>query len=1282
VSSEPADRALRELLDERIAVLDGAWGTMLQGVGLTPADYRNERLAGHPKDVTGDPDLLNLTRPDVVLDVHRQYLAAGADITTTNTFTATSIGQADYGLQSLVREMNVRGAELARQAADEASKDHSKFVAGSVGPLNVTLSLSPRVEDPAYRAVTFDQVRDAYAEQISALADGGVDLLLVETIFDTLNAKAAIAAAREVAPHLPLWISVTIVDLSGRTLSGQTVEAFWNSVAHANPLVVGLNCSLGAAEMRPHVVELGRLASTYTASYPNAGLPNAFGGYDETPAETATLLREFAEAGAVNIVGGCCGTTPAHISKIATAVHGMPPRPVANTPSRTRFSGLEPFEITPDTGFVMIGERTNVTGSARFRRLIEGDDYQGAVAVALDQVRGGANLLDVNMDADLLDSEQAMTTFLNLIATEPEVARIPVMIDSSRWRVLEAGLKCVQGKGMVNSISLKEGEDTFLEQARRIRAYGAGVIVMAFDEQGQADTVARKVEICGRAYDLLTQQAGFPAHDIVFDPNVLAVATGIAEHNGYAKAFLDALPLIKQRCPGARTSGGISNLSFSFRGNDVVREAMHSAFLYYAVQAGLDMGIVNAGQLAVYQDIPADLLELVEDVLFDRRPDATDRLVTFATTVKGEGTRRTVDLTWREAPVGQRLAHALVHGITDFIEADTEEARSIAVRPLDVIEGPLMDGMKVVGDLFGAGKMFLPQVVKSARVMKRAVAYLEPYMEAEKQLAGYRRGNGKIVLATVKGDVHDIGKNIVGVVLGCNNYEVTDLGVMVPAATILDTAIAEGADAVGLSGLITPSLDEMVSVAAEMKRRGLKLPLLIGGATTSRQHTAVRIAPAYDGTTVHVLDASRVAGVVADLLDPDRAAALAVSNAATQERLREEHANKTRQPLLSLAAAQANRELVSFDGLPVPDFTGVQTVEPDLAELRGKIDWQFLFLAWQLKGKFPAILDQPVARELYDDANTLLDEIIAAGHFRACGAYGFWPAHSDGDDIVVSRDGDARRGDSGIMRFPMLRQQTVKPQGRPNRSLADYVAPAGDYLGGFAVAVHGAEDLATSYQEAGDDYRSIMVKSLADRLAEASAEHIHLAARRAWFEPDAAPVLADLLAERFRGIRPALGYPASPDHTLKRSLFCLLGAAKLDMALTESFAMTPAASVSGLIFAHPSSRYFTVGRIGKDQAQDYARRRDMPLPEVERWLRPNLAYDPDLYLITSSVLAPSPLTLTRGQRLKGGINATEIDACPRRNWNLLQLYVPIGAGSRARVASSLPISNIAQPGGH
>jgi 5-methyltetrahydrofolate--homocysteine methyltransferase len=1193
---ETRDR-LQALLDERIVVLDGAWGTMLQGAQLEDADYRGERFADHPRELGGDPDLLNLTRPDLILDIHRRYLAAGADITTTNTFTATSIGQADYGLEGAVHDMNVAGARLARQAADEAG---GRFVAGSVGPLNVTLSLSPKVDDPAFRAVTFDQVVESYAEQISGLREGGVDLLLVETIFDTLNAKAAIAAARDVAPELPLWISVTIVDLSGRTLSGQTVEAFWTAIEHAQPLIVGVNCSLGAKEMRPHVAQLSRIATTFTSAHPNAGLPNAFGGYDERPHDTAGMLRSFAEEGFVNVVGGCCGTSPDHVREIAAAVHGLPPRVVPERPAQPRFSGLEPFEIGPDTGFVMIGERTNVTGSARFRRLIEAGDYQGAVDVALEQVRGGANLLDVNMDADLLDGEQAMTTFLNLLATEPEVARIPIMVDSSRYSVLEAGLKCVQGKGIVNSISLKEGEESFLEQARRIRRYGAGVIVMAFDEVGQADTVERKVQICGRAYDLLIAD-GWAPEDIVFDPNVLAVATGIEEHNGFAKAFIEALPLIKARCPGSRTSGGISNLSFAFRGNDVVREAMHSAFLYDAIRNGLDMGIVNAGQLVVYEDIPPDLLERVEDVIYDRRPDATDRLVTFASTVQGEATKRELDLSWREAPVGKRLEHALVHGIVDFIEDDTEEARAESTRPLDVIEGPLMDGMKVVGDLFGSGRMFLPQVVKSARAMKRAVAYLEPYMEAEKELTGSNgRAQGKVVLATVKGDVHDIGKNIVGVVLGCNNYEVIDLGVMVPGDTILDTAVAEGADAVGLSGLITPSLDEMVQVAKEMERRGLELPLLIGGATTSRQHTAVRIAPVYGRETVHVLDASRVVGVVADLLDPVRRGTLDTDNREEQERLREQYAEKERRPLLPLAAARANRQPLAYENLPVPSFTGVRPVEPSLGELRPYIDWQFFFHAWELKGKFPAILDRPEARELFDDATELLDEIVRDGSLQARGVYGFWPAHAEGDDIALE---DGRR-------FPMLRQQSDWGDSRPNRSLADFVAPAGDHVGAFAVAVHGADELAARYEAEHDDYKAIMVKALADRLAEAFAEWLHLQARRDWYEPDASPTSDELIAESYRGIRPAFGYPACPDHSEKRTLFELLGAESAGLALTDSYAMTPAAAVSGLYFGHPESKYFAVGRLGRDQVEDYAARKGLGVDEAERWLRPNLAYEP------------------------------------------------------------------------
>jgi 5-methyltetrahydrofolate--homocysteine methyltransferase len=1188
---------LRELLDRRIVVLDGSYGVLIQRTVRGEESYRGERFRDHARDVAGDPDLLNLTRPEVVRDIHSSYLEAGADVVTTNTFTATTIGQADYALEPYAHEMNVAGARLAREAAD--SVDRPAWVAGSVGPLNVSLSLSPKVDDATYRSATFDQVREAYAEQIRGLAEGGVDLLLIETIFDTLNAKAALVAAQEVAPELPLWISFTAVDRSGRNLSGQTVEAFWISVEHADPLIVGVNCSLGATEMRPFVEDLARAATTYVACHPNAGLPNEFGEHDEQASDTSRFLGEFAREGLVNVVGGCCGTTPEHVRAIADVSRGLAPRRVPARQARTRFSGLEPFEIGPDTGFVMIGERTNVTGSARFRSLIEADDFQGAVDVALEQVRGGANLLDVNMDADLLDSERAMTTFLNVVATEPEVARLPIMVDSSRWPVLEAGLKCLQGKGVVNSISLKEGEELFLEQARTIRRYGAGVIVMAFDEKGQAETAERKVAICERAYRLLVEQAGFMPEDIIFDSNVLAVATGIEEHNDFAKNFIEALPLIKERCPGARTSGGISNLSFSFRGNDVVREAMHAAFLYHAIQAGLDMGIVNAGQLAVYQDIPPDLLEHVEDVIFNRREDATERLVTLADSYRGEGTRRELDVGWRDAPVEKRIEHALVHGIVDDIEADTEEARQAYDRPLDVIEGPLMQGMQVVGDLFGSGQMFLPQVVKSARVMKRAVAYLEPYME-EAAAGAPRQAQGKVVLATVKGDVHDIGKNIVGVVLGCNNYEVIDLGVMVPGDKILDTANDEGCHIVGLSGLITPSLDEMVNVAKEMERRGLDLPLLIGGATTSKQHTAVRIAPAYGQPTVHVLDASRVVGVVSDLLDAGRRVTLEEENAELQERLRAQHAEKERKPLLPIEDARANREQVDFGELSVPAFTGVRVVEPALEELVPYIDWQFFFHAWELKGRFPAILEQPAARELYDDAQELLGEITRGDLLHARGTYGFWPAWAEGDDIVLENG----------TRLPMLRQQSAYGDSRPNRSLADYVAPAADHIGGFAVGIHGADELAAHYEAEHDDYRAIMVKALADRLAEAFAELLHEKARRDWYEKGAKLSSEELIAERFRGIRPAYGYPACPDHSEKQKLFELLGAEAVGLELTETFATYPAASVSGIYLAHPQARYFSVGRIARDQVEDYAARKGMTVAEAERWLRPNLAYEP------------------------------------------------------------------------
>jgi 5-methyltetrahydrofolate--homocysteine methyltransferase len=1205
---------LEDLLAQRILVLDGAWGTMLQRQGLADADYRGERFRGHPHQVAGDPDLLNLTRPDLVLDVHRAYLDAGADLTTTNTFTATSIGQADYGLGDLVYELNLEGARLARRACDER-EDGPRFVVGSMGPLNQTLSLSPKVDDPAYRAVTFDQVRESYAEQARGLVDGGADILLIETIFDTLNAKAAIAAARDVLDEkevdLPLWISVTIVDLSGRTLSGQTLEAFWASIEHARPLVVGVNCSLGAREIRQHVEELHRLADCYTSSHPNAGLPNAFGDYDEGPDTTSSLLREFAESGLVNVVGGCCGTTPDHTRAIAAAVRGIPARVVPEHRPLTRFSGLEPFAFTGETNFVVVGERTNVTGSARFRKLIEANDFQGALAVALDQVRGGANLLDVNMDADLLDSEAAMTTFLNLVATEPEVARLPIMVDSSRWSVIEAGLKCIQGKGVVNSLSLKEGRADFLAKARLASRYGAGVVVMAFDEEGQAETADRKVEICERAYRLLVDEAGFVPEDIVFDPNILAIATGMEEHAEFAKAFIEAVPRIKARCPGAKVSGGVSNLSFAFRGNEVVREAMHSAFLYHAIQAGLDMGIVNAGQLAVYEDIPPDLLEHVEDVIFDRRADATERLVAFAATVQGEATKRDVDLSWRESPVEERLSFALVHGIVDWIEEDAEEARQKLERPLDVIEGPLMDGMGVVGDLFGSGKMFLPQVVKSARAMKRAVAYLEPFMEAERS-GGNGRARAKVVLATVKGDVHDIGKNIVGVVLGCNNYEVIDLGVMVPADRILDTAEEEGCDVVGLSGLITPSLDEMVHVADEMERRGLDLPLLIGGATTSRQHTAVKIAPAYSRPTLHVLDASRVVGIVSDLLEPARRERLDHENRAAQERLRELHSEKVRPPPPPRARARPRRTPIEWraEDLAVPAFTGVRTFEADLAGLREYIDWTFLFHAWELKGRFPKILDDPAvgaaARELYENANELLDEIVAGRLLSARGVYGFWPAAAEGDDVVLATG----------ERFPMLRQQADHGDARPNRSLADLVAPAetglADHVGAFAVTAGlGADGLADRYAAEHDDYRSIMVKALADRLAEAFAEQLHETARREWYETGERLSTEDLIAESYRGIRPAFGYPACPDHSEKRRLFDLLDAEAAGLGLTESFAMTPGASVSGLYFGHPAARYFSVGRIARDQVEDYAARKGEDVRTVERWLSPNLAYDPD-----------------------------------------------------------------------
>ena len=1237
---------LDDLLSRRVLVLDGAMGTMIQRRKLQEADFRGDRFAKHPTDLKGNSDVLVLTRPDVIGDIHREYLAADADIIETNSFNAQAISQADYQLEPICYELNVAAAKLARAAADEytaRTPDRPRFVAGSIGPANRTLSISPDINNPALRAITFDQLKNAYADQVRGLIDGGSDIILLETIFDTLNAKAGLVAIDEVyeerGVRLPLMISVTITDRSGRTLSGQTLEAFYLSIEHARPWSVGLNCALGAREMRPHLAELARLAGSWVSVYPNAGLPNAFGEYDELPEETSKLIQEFVDSGLVNIVGGCCGTTPDHIRAVARAVKGLNPRQrqlttnnsqlTTNNIHYTRLSGLEPLTIRPDSNFQMIGERTNITGSKKFARLIKSDDFTGATTVALEQVRGGANVVDVNMDEGLIDSEAAMTTFLNYIATEPEIARVPVMIDSSKWSVIEAGLKCVQGKSVVNSISLKEGEADFLHKASLVRRYGAAVVVMAFDEQGQADTIERKVTICRRAYRLLTEKAGFDPSDIIFDPNILAVATGLEEHAEYAVNFIEATRLIKASCPGVKISGGVSNLSFSFRGNDVVREAMHAAFLYHAIEAGMDMGIVNAGQLAVYQDIPPDLLEHVEDVLFNRRPDATERLVAFAERVKGAGAKREQDLAWREKPVEERLAFALVHGVVDFIEEDTEEARRKLPRPLDVIEGPLMDGMNIVGDLFGAGKMFLPQVVKSARAMKRAVAYLEPYMEAEKaqqrersgaggsgaEDGGRRDSNGRVLLATVKGDVHDIGKNIVGVVLGCNNYEVIDLGVMVPLDRILSEAAERKADIIGLSGLITPSLDEMVLVAKEMERRQIKTPLLIGGATTSKQHTAVNVAPEYTGSTVHVLDASRVVDVVASLMSDRLRDGFVASVRADQEDTRAKYGARRERPLLSLDDARKNHLKTDWDSLqiPVPWFVGRRVVEPRIEDLIPYIDWTFFFSAWELKGRFPAILDDPTigaaARDLYQHAEKILARIVAEKRITAKGVYGFWPANSTGDDIVLYKD-DARR--HVLAKFSMLRQQEPIADGRPNRSLADFVAPTSsmspDYIGAFAVTAGiGADALAKEYEADGDDYSAIIVKALADRLAEAFAEYLHAQARTDWnYGKGETLSQEDLRAEKFRGIRPAFGYPACPDHTEKQKLFALLDAPAVGITLTETCAMLPAASVSGLYLSHPEAKYFNVGRIGRDQLEDYARRKDLNVEDAERILAPNL----------------------------------------------------------------------------
>ena len=1219
---------LDKLLSERILILDGAMGTMIQDLHLEEEDFRGDLFAGHEgPPLKGNNDLLSLTRPEAIGTIHRKFLEAGADIIETNTFTSTAVAQADYGLASQAVAINQAAVRIAREAADEytaRTPDKPRFVAGAVGPTSKTLSLSPDVGDPGFRSLTFQQLQADYADQIRALAESGVDLILVETIFDTLNAKAALFAMEQVRAEtgldLPVMISVAITDLSGRTLSGQTVESFLHSVSHVDPLSIGVNCSLGAKEMRPYVAELARLSNCWVSCYPNAGLPNAFGGYDEKPETTAGLVREFAENGILNLVGGCCGTTPEHVRAIAQAMESLPPRqrPPLNDSGITHYTGLETLSVTPDSNFLMVGERTNVAGSARFRRLITEGEFEPAVEVALQQVRSGANILDVNMDEGLLDSEEAMTRFLNLIAAEPEIARVPVMVDSSKWTVLEAGLRCLQGKGIVNSISLKEGDEPFLECARTIRRYGAGVVVMAFDEVGQADTTQRKVEICQRAFQLLTEKVGFPASDIIFDPNILAIGTGIEEHRRYGINFIEATTEIKRTCPGCRISGGVSNLSFSFRGNNGVREAIHSAFLYHAIRAGMDMGIVNAGQLDVYEDIDPALLECVEDLIFDRRDDATERMVDFAEGVQSKGKKKEEDLSWREADVSGRIGHALVHGILDFLEADTEEARLSMGKPLDVIEGPLMDGMRIVGDLFGEGKMFLPQVVKSARAMKKAVAVLEPYMEEEKTGSG-ASARGTVLMATVKGDVHDIGKNIVGVVLGCNNFKVIDLGVMVPAEKILATARAEGVDMIGLSGLITPSLDEMVHMAKEMEREEFQIPLLIGGATTSPQHTAVKIAPAYSQTVLHVHDASRSVAAVSDLLNPKRKTELDSTNLAEQARQRDLHERKIQKPLLPLEQAKAEGTAIVWksEDIPKPAFLGRRVIDDvTLSDLVPFIDWTLFFSTWELKGRFPAILTHPrfgeAATELYEHAQALLQRIVDEDLIQPRAVYGFWPACSDGDDLVLFED--AARSEE-LARIPMLRRQTPI-DGHPSRCLAEFVAPRAsgleDHVGAFAVSTgHGVAELVDEFEADNDTYQAIMAKAIADRLAEAYAEYLHARVRKEWGYSEGEGLSNDdLIAERYRGIRPAFGYPACPDHRPKQKLWRLLEPDSQGITLTEGMAMAPAASVSGLYMAHPESKYFQVGRIGRDQVEDYAKRTGSSFAETERWLAPVLGYTP------------------------------------------------------------------------
>ena len=1224
--------ALKRLIASRILVLDGAMGTMIQDHDLDEEGFRGARFADHPCSQKGNNDLLSLSQPQIIRDVHAAYLDAGADIIETNTFNSTTIAMADYMMEDMVREMNRTSALLAREAAAEATdRDPSRprFVAGVQGPTNRTASISPDVNDPGFRNVRFDSLVEAYTESTRGLIEGGADLILIETVFDTLNCKAALFAVQslfdEIGERLPIIISGTITDASGRTLTGQTTEAFWNSVRHAEPLAVGLNCALGPSEFRPYLEELSRIADCYVSCHPNAGLPNAFGGYDLTAEDMSEVLLEFAESGFINLVGGCCGTGPDHISALADGVASLPPREIPEIEVRCRLSGLEPFEIGPDSLFVNVGERTNVTGSARFATLIKDGDYEAALSVARQQVENGAQIIDINMDEGMLDSELAMVTFLNQVAAEPDISRVPVMIDSSRFSVIEAGLKCVQGKGVVNSISMKEGKDAFIRQARLVRRYGAAMVVMAFDEDGQADTVERKLDICKRSYDILVDEVGFPPEDIIFDPNIFAVATGIEEHNDYGVAFIEGTRLIKQNLPYALVSGGVSNVSFSFRGNNPVREAIHSVFLYHAIQAGLDMGIVNAGQLAVYEQLDADLRERVEDVVLNRRIDATDRLLEVADSVKGQAASGGgKDLAWRDGPVDARISHALVSGISDYIVEDTEEARAAAARPLDVIEGPLMDGMNVVGDLFGAGKMFLPQVVKSARVMKQSVAYLVPFIEAEKEAGGKPSARGKILLATVKGDVHDIGKNIVGVVLQCNNYEVIDLGVMVPSQTIIETARAENVDIVGLSGLITPSLDEMVHVAGELQREGFTAPLLIGGATTSRAHTAVRIEENYAAPTVHVLDASRAVGVANKLLSETLREDFVAEVAADYDEVRARHAGANEaERTVPLAQARDNRHAVNWTdhSTIAPSFLGTRVFEDyPLAELRQRIDWTPFFRTWELAGAYPRILEDETvgeaARTLLADAQAMLDRIIAEKWLRAACVGGFYPANAiDHDDIEIYTD-DSRTHRRAVLHT--IRQQMARREGRANLALADFVAPKDtgvhDYIGGFAVTAGiGIEDKLAEFDAANDDYSSILLKALADRLAEAFAERLHERVRADFWGYAVDEDLDNeaMIREEYQGIRPAPGYPACPDHSGKETLFELLDVTRaIGVELTESYAMFPTAAVSGFYIAHPDARYFGTGKIGRDQVEDYARRRGVDLKTAEKWLSPVLAYRP------------------------------------------------------------------------